>query len=216
MADAVTHARTDRTQLQQIIAELPEGIIVVNSDQTIAWANAAALAMHGVKSLKDLGETVSDYRAGFELRYRDQQQLAPGEYPMDRIVAGETFTDVVVEVSRPNGKRHGIQRVRGLVATDPHERSNWLALIIDDETERFDAEVARSGGWSVKGSRARFVLARLRHHVSPLRLLLGQQLLKHASLHRINLSRQQDSEPLDIALNNEALVFGHAALPPIA
>ena len=45
-----------------------------------------------------------------------------------------------MEVSRPNGKRQGIQRVRGLVVTDPHERPNCFALIIDDETERFDAE----------------------------------------------------------------------------
>ena len=97
--------------------------------------------MHGVKSLKDLGETVADYRSRFELRYRDRQQLSPGDYPMDRIVAGESFTDVVVEVSRPNGKRHGIQRVRGLLVTDPLERPDCLALIIDDETERFDAEV---------------------------------------------------------------------------
>ena len=141
MTDTIKHAtRTDRTQLQQIIAELPEGIIAVNPDQTIAWANEAALAMHGVKSLKDLGETVADYRARFELRYRDRQQLSPGDYPMDRIVAGESFTDVVVEVRRPNGKRHGIQRVRGLLVTDPHERPDCLALIIDDETERFDAE----------------------------------------------------------------------------
>ncbi len=133
-------ARTDRTELQQIIAELPEGVIAVNPDQTIAWANAAALAMHGVKSLKDLGETVADYRARFELRYRDRQPLSPGDYPMDRILAGESFTDVVVEVSRPNGKRHGIQRVRGLIVTEPDERPDCLALIIDDDTERFDAE----------------------------------------------------------------------------
>jgi PAS domain S-box-containing protein len=138
--DNSIHALSERTQLQQIIAELPEGVIVVNSDQTIAWANNAALAMHGVKSLKDLGETVSAYRARFELRYRDRQQLLPGEYPLDRIVAGESFTDVVVEVRRPNGKRQGIQRVRGSVVTDPHEQRNCLALIIDDETERFDAE----------------------------------------------------------------------------
>jgi PAS domain-containing protein len=62
--DKSIHALSDRTLLQQIIAELPEGVIVVNSDQTIAWANNAALAMHGVKSLKDLGETVSAYCGG--------------------------------------------------------------------------------------------------------------------------------------------------------
>jgi PAS domain-containing protein len=106
MADSLSPTPTDRTQLQQIIAGLPEGIIIVNPDETIAWANEAALAMHGVKSLKDLGGTVSDYRARFELRYRDRQLLPSDEYPMDRVVAGESFTELVVEVFRPGGGKN--------------------------------------------------------------------------------------------------------------
>lgn len=141
MADNITQTPIDRTQLQQIIAGLPEGVIIVNPDETIAWANEAALTMHGVKSLKELGGTVSNYRERFELRYRDRQQLPPGEYPMDRIVAGESFTELVVEVVRPGrGDRHGVQRIRSLVLTDPEGRPDFLALIIEDETERFDAE----------------------------------------------------------------------------
>jgi PAS domain-containing protein len=89
MVDNISQHLTSRTQLQQIIAGLPEGIIIVNRDETIAWANEAALAMHGVQSLKELGTTVSDYRARFELRYRDRQLLPPDEYPMDRIIDGK-------------------------------------------------------------------------------------------------------------------------------
>lgn len=141
MEDGISQSPTDRTHLQQIIAGLPEGVIIVNPDQTIAWANEAALAMHGAKSLRELGATVSDYHARFELRYRDRQQLAPNEYPMSRVVAGESFTEVVVEVRRPgDGKKHGVQRIRSLVLTGPGGRPDCLALIIDDETERFDAE----------------------------------------------------------------------------
>jgi PAS domain S-box-containing protein len=141
MADNISRAPTDLTQLQQIIAGLPEGVIIVNRDETIAWANEAALAMHGVKALKELGGTVSAYRERFELHYRDRQLLPPGEYPMHRLVAGESFTELVVEVVRPGGgKKHGVQRIRSLVLTEPDGRPDCLALIIDDETERFDAE----------------------------------------------------------------------------
>jgi PAS domain-containing protein len=140
MPDHITQSRTDRTRLHQIIAELPEGVIIVNPDQTIAWANDAALAIHGVKSLKDLGRTVSDYRSRFELRYRDGQRLSPDEYPMARVVAGERFSEVIAEVHQRKGKRLGIQRLRGLVVTDADGQPDCLALIIDDETERFDAE----------------------------------------------------------------------------
>src|SRR3954452_13181948 len=140
MPDSVTQSHTDRTQLHQIIAGLPEGVIIINPDQTIAWANDAALAIHGAKSLKDLGRTVSDYRSRFELRYRDGQRLSPDEYPMARVVAGESFSEVVAEVHQRKGKRLGIQRLRGLVVTNADEQTDCLALIIDDETERFDAE----------------------------------------------------------------------------
>ena len=40
--------KADRTQLQPIIAGLTDGVILIDPDQTIAWANAAALALHGV------------------------------------------------------------------------------------------------------------------------------------------------------------------------
>jgi PAS domain S-box-containing protein len=141
MVDNISQHLTSRTQLQQIIAGLPEGIIIVNRDETIAWANEAALAMHGVQSLKELGTTVSDYRARFELRYRDRQLLPPDEYPMDRIIDGDSFTELIVEVVRPGGgAKHGVQRIRSLVLTDSERRPDALVLIIADETERFDAE----------------------------------------------------------------------------
>ena len=140
MADSIPRQRADRTQLQQIIAGLPEGIIIVNPDQTIAWCNEAALQMHGVKSLKELGGTVSEYRERFELRYRNKHKLPPGEYPMDRVVAGEAFSEVVVEVTRPGEERHRVQQIRSMVITDPEGRPDCLVLVLEDETERFDAE----------------------------------------------------------------------------
>ena len=140
MADSIARPHADRTQLQQIIAGLPEGIIIINPDQTIAWSNEAALAMHGVKSLKELGATVSEYRERFELRYRNRHKLPPGDYPMDRVVAGEAFSEVVVEVVRPGEEKHRVQQIRSLVINDAHGQPDCLVLIIEDETERFSAE----------------------------------------------------------------------------
>ena len=60
--------RRDHRQLQQIIAGLAEGVILVDLDQSILWANDAALRMHGVKRAKDLGSTIENYRQRFRLR----------------------------------------------------------------------------------------------------------------------------------------------------
>ena len=108
MVNTISRVQADRTQLQQIIAGLPQGVIIINPDQTIVWSNEAALTMHGVKSLKELGDTVTEYRSRFELRYRNRHKLPPGDYPMDRVVAGEAFSEVVVEVARPGEEKHRV------------------------------------------------------------------------------------------------------------
>jgi len=140
MSIEIPRPNADRTQLQQIIAGLPEGVIIINPDQTIAWSNQAALTMHGVSSVEELGRTVSDYRERFELHYRNRHKLPAGDYPMDRVVAGEAFTQVVVEVTLPGEERHRVQQIRSMIITDPAGDPDCLVLILEDETERFSAE----------------------------------------------------------------------------
>ena len=140
MAESIPRQRADRTQLQQIIVGLTEGIIIIDPDQSIAWANDAALEMHGIRSVKELGSNVSEYRTRFALRYRNQHQLPAGEYPMDRVVAGEAFSEVVVEVTRPGTEKHWVHQIRSLVLTDPEGVPDCLVLVLEDQTERFNAE----------------------------------------------------------------------------
>src|SRR5215216_5711951 len=65
----------DRSQLEQIIAGLSEGVILVEPDQTITYANEAALEMHGVTTLDELGRTVDEYRRNFVLRHHSSDLL---------------------------------------------------------------------------------------------------------------------------------------------
>ncbi len=140
MTDSIPRQRADRTQLQQIIAGLTEGVIIINPDQTIAWANQTALTLHGVGAVKELGGTVSEYRRRFELRYQNRHKLPEGDYPMERLLAGEAFSEVVVEVARPGEDKRWVHRIRSLVLTDPKGEPDCLVLIVNDETERFNAE----------------------------------------------------------------------------
>ncbi len=140
MIDSIPRQRADRTQLQQIIAGLTEGVIIINPDQTIAWANQTALTLHGIKSVHELGNTVFEYRRRFELRYQNRHRLPEGDYPMERLLAGEAFSEVVVEVARPGEDKHWVHQIRSLVLTDPKGQPDCLVLIINDETERFNAE----------------------------------------------------------------------------
>lgn len=142
MSDAVLSRETNRRQLQQIIAGLSDGVILLEVDQSIIWANEAALRMHGVDSLEQLGGNAEAYRARFAMRYRNNHPLEPEQYPMARVAAGEVFSDVVVEVARVDDEeqRSRVHRVRSMVLTDSRGEAESLVLIIADATEWASAE----------------------------------------------------------------------------
>lgn len=141
MLSVLKQPSRDYKHLQQIIVGLVDGVILIATDQRILWANAAALAMHGVREIADLGGTVSEYRRRFRLRYRNNRPVERGKYPIERVVAGESFSDVVVEVtSAANPDQTWIHSIRSLVLTDDANEPDYVVLIIKDETERYKAE----------------------------------------------------------------------------
>ncbi|RAS33211.1 PAS domain S-box-containing protein [Paraburkholderia bryophila] len=139
--DKVLRSQTDRRQLQQIITGLTEGVILVEPDQTIVWANQAALEMHGIAEIAQLGADVTEYRERFRLRYRNNHPLPQGSYPIERVVAGECFSDVVVEVFPAHDDEvNWVHRVRSLVLTNARGEPDCLALILHDASEWASAE----------------------------------------------------------------------------
>ena len=94
MAASLTSLRetADLRHLRQIIAGLDEGVILIDPDQTLLWANDAALKMHGVSALEELGHDVDDYRRRFQLRYRNNRRVEADDNPIERVVAGDSFS----------------------------------------------------------------------------------------------------------------------------
>src|SRR5690606_16057477 len=105
--------------LQQIISGLSDGVILAEVDQTILWANDAALTMHGVSAVEDLGANTEAYAERFALRYRNNHPLQLDSYPLSRVAAGEEFSDVVVEVTpAADESRYWVHRLRSLILSD--------------------------------------------------------------------------------------------------
>ncbi|MCJ2142238.1 PAS domain S-box protein [Methylobacterium sp. E-066] len=131
----------EQRQLAQVVDGLAEGVILIEPDHTIAYANDAALAMHGVTELRDLGATVAEYRGNFILHYRNHREVGPLQHPVERILAGEAFRDAVVEVHHfRDPARTWTHRMRGLVTTDDAGTPNGLALLMQDASDRYEAE----------------------------------------------------------------------------
>jgi PAS domain S-box-containing protein len=144
MAASLTSLRetADLRHLRQIIAGLDEGVILIDPDQTLLWANDAALKMHGVSSLEQLGADVDDYRRRFQLRYRNNHRVAADDYPIERVVAGDSFSEVVVEVTVAGEEEPSwVHQVRSLVLNDRDEDApTCVVLIIQDVTAQYEAE----------------------------------------------------------------------------
>ncbi|RYD61391.1 MAG: PAS domain-containing protein, partial [Sphingomonadales bacterium] len=85
--------------LEQLMTGLLEGVILMDPTGVILSANPAALAMHGVKAVEDLGDTADAYASRFRLRYRDRRTLPRRDYPLMRLLKGESFPDLIVEVT---------------------------------------------------------------------------------------------------------------------
>jgi len=141
MSQDVLTTETNRRQLQQIIAGLSDGVIVLDPDQSILWANEAALTMHGVGQTSDLGRDAKAYAKRFALRYRNNHQVPADSYPISRVARGETFSDVLVEVTTTaDEERSWVHSVRSMVLADSHGEPESLVLIMDDVTDWASAE----------------------------------------------------------------------------
>jgi PAS domain S-box-containing protein len=141
MSQVVLESETDRRQLQAIISGLSDGVLLVEMDKTIIWANDAALAMHGVGKVEELGADSGEYASRFALRYRNGHALTKKQYPINRAAAGETFSDMVVEV-RPmdDEDKHWVHRVRSMTLKGGTGEPELLVLIMTDATEWASAE----------------------------------------------------------------------------
>ncbi|TNC05288.1 helix-turn-helix transcriptional regulator [Methylobacterium terricola] len=128
-------------RMRQVVAGLSEGVILIEPDQTISYANEAVLAMHGVAGLSELGETVAEYRRNFMVDYRSHPEVGPLQPPVERLLAGEAFRDTDVEVHNfRDPRRRWVHRIRSLVTMDGSARPTGLALVIQDVSDRYEAE----------------------------------------------------------------------------
>jgi PAS domain S-box-containing protein len=126
--------------LQQIIAALTEGVIIVVADGVLSWADETALSLHGVRSLKELGDTAAGFAERYQLSYLNQQKLRPAEYPIQRLLKGETIDKALLEVIRRSDGKRWVHEIKTMALSDAAGQPDCLVVILNDETERFNAE----------------------------------------------------------------------------
>ena len=127
--------------LEQLMHGLTAGVILVDPSGVILGANPAACTMHGVAAVAELGANADEYCARVCLRQRNHHRLDRRDYPIMRMLAGESFPDVIVEVA-PVGQNEPrwVHRVHDVVMDVDGGEPDCLALVIQDVSDQFEAE----------------------------------------------------------------------------
>jgi PAS domain S-box-containing protein len=127
--------------LEQLMAQLLEGVILLDPTGVILSANAAALAMHGVGGREELGGTAEEYARRFTLWTPDRRALKHREYPIFKLLAGEGIPDMVVGVA-PAGEEEArwVHQTRDVAMDVDGGEPDYLALVLGDVSDRYDAE----------------------------------------------------------------------------
>ncbi len=131
-----------RSQLQEILASLSEGVLLLDPDGTILWANPAALRAHGCADLQELGTSATEYAARFALRKPGGRHiLTPAQTPVARLAAGVSFADLVLEVRRrgDDGPSKMLE-FRGLVPSGSNDQAGTMVLFVLDTTEKIGSD----------------------------------------------------------------------------
>ena len=127
--------------LEQLMAQLLDGVILMDPTGTILSANPAALRMHCVERVAELGRSAEDYAERFALRAEDGRPLKRRDYPLSRLLAGDSFPDLVVQVARAGEtETRWVHQVRDVVMDEDGGEPDFLALVLCDVSARFDAE----------------------------------------------------------------------------
>ncbi len=122
-----------------LIDGLGEGVLTLTREGTFHYANHAALAMHGVKALADLGGDVAGYRERFRLIDLEDVPLPSGGYPADKLLRGESLEGLEASVFSSNSGegRDWVHLYRGVPLS---EDRTYAALFIQNVTAKHDAE----------------------------------------------------------------------------
>jgi PAS domain S-box-containing protein len=135
-AKAERALRQNEAQLQTILNNLTEGLVVANLETDLFYWNPAAVAMHGFAEAEEGRRYLRNFSENFELSTIPEGNLPLAEWPMARILNGETLHGLEVRVRRLDRDWQRIFSYSGTLARDRQGKPLLAVMVISDVTER--------------------------------------------------------------------------------
>lgn len=156
---AETALRESETRLQATVENLAEGVVVSDTEGNLLQWNRAALDMHGYASLEECRRRLPEFADTFELATMDGSVLPTQQWPLARVLRGETVRDWEVRIRRLNGDGWRVFSYSGSLVRG-HDGQPRLAVVgVNDITQRVEAleqaRLAREAAERTAGELAR-------------------------------------------------------------
>lgn len=130
-----------------VVEHLTEGLLIVDAEGLLIYWNPAALKLYGFASAEDAVSTLPELPEYFELSTLDGTLIPPQEWPLARILRGETLCDVEIRLRRlrPEGGASRVFRYSGSRVSYADNRTLGFLTVADiTESKRTEAALRRS------------------------------------------------------------------------
>ncbi len=132
--------RRSEAQLRTTLENLDQGVVVSGLDGELLHWNRAALEMHGFTNLQECRRNLRSLTDTFQLTGMDGTVWSVEQWPLARILRGETVHDLEARVRRLDCGVERIYSYRGSLVRDVNRRPLMAVIGISDITERVNAE----------------------------------------------------------------------------
>jgi PAS domain S-box-containing protein len=122
--------RGNLRHIELVAAEVSEGIIILDNQEAIIWANAAALTMHGVNDQAALGQTIDEYHENFQVKFRKARRR-PAPADVSEALAADRLRDSLIEITPASGDGGpSLHRMRKLNVPDESGGPRYTVLFM--------------------------------------------------------------------------------------
>ncbi len=136
LAHARDDAENDRARFEAVIDSMHEGLIFADTSGLLTYWNPAAISMHQYQTLEEVRKHVSQFTENFELRSPDGRPIGLDQWPLPRILRGESFSDWDVIVTRTDTGMTRVLSYSGTPVRNSAGEITLAVLTISDITER--------------------------------------------------------------------------------
>lgn len=132
----------NEAQLSTILENLAEGVVVSSLEGEILHFNHAAIEMHGFASQNECLLQLPEFASLFELSTLDGTVLPLAQWPLSRVLNGESLDDLELKVRRIRDEWQRIFSYSGTPVFDANGVALLATLTLRDVTEQKESEYA--------------------------------------------------------------------------